>query len=60
VLELKKLRRLVGDGLPVFIGGAGAMTIRSTTARLNTFVGIDLIDLRDKLESLAGGATVTS
>jgi DNA-binding transcriptional MerR regulator/methylmalonyl-CoA mutase cobalamin-binding subunit len=58
VLALKKLRRLVGDGLPVFIGGAGAVTIRRAMDQMNTYIGMGLIEFRDKLESLADGATI--
>jgi DNA-binding transcriptional MerR regulator/methylmalonyl-CoA mutase cobalamin-binding subunit len=58
VLELKKLRRLVGDSLPIFIGGAGAMTIRRAMDRINTYIGMRLIEFRDKLESLSVGEKI--
>jgi DNA-binding transcriptional MerR regulator/methylmalonyl-CoA mutase cobalamin-binding subunit len=54
-LELKKLRRLVGDDLPIFVGGSGAMKIRSSMGRMNTFIGSGLVEFRDMLEKLAGG-----
>ena len=58
VLELRKLLRLVGDDLPVFIGGAGAMTIRGEMDRTNIYIEMDLIEFRDKLESLAGSTGI--
>lgn len=54
VLELKKLRRLIGDNLPIFIGGAGAVSLRNAISHMNSYVGLNLIEFRDKLENLAG------
>jgi DNA-binding transcriptional MerR regulator len=56
VLELKKLSLMIGSGLPIFVGGAGAMTIRSAMGQKNTYIGMGLIEFRDKLKSLASGA----
>lgn len=53
VIELKNLRRLVGDGLPIFIGGAGAMGLGNAIGRINSYVGINLIGFRDTLDVLA-------
>lgn len=58
ILEPKKLRRLVGDGLSMFNGGVGAMKIRSAMGRVNTYIGMGLIEFRDKLESVVGGESV--
>ena len=51
--ELKKLRRLVGSDLPIFIGGPGTEPVRQTLVQINAVSGIDLGEFRDKLEALA-------
>jgi methylmalonyl-CoA mutase cobalamin-binding subunit len=51
--ELKKLRRLVGSDLPIFIGGPGTESVRQTLVQINAVSGIDLGGFRDKLEALA-------
>jgi DNA-binding transcriptional MerR regulator len=53
VVELKKLRRLVGNGLPIFIGGPKAMSIGGIMGRTNTYTGMTLIEFRDELENIA-------
>ena len=51
--ELKKLRRLVGSGLPIFIGGPGTDAVRQTIVHIKAVSGIDLGGFREKLEALA-------
>ena len=51
--ELKKLRRLVGSDLPIFIGGPGTEPVRQTLVQINAVSGIDRGGFRDKLEALA-------
>ena len=51
--ELKKLRRLVGSELPIFIGGPGTEPVRQTIVQINAVSGIDLSGFREKLEALA-------
>ena len=51
--ELKKLRRLVGSELPIFIGGPGTEPVRQTLVQINAVSGIDLGGFREKLEALA-------
>ncbi|WP_372678180.1 MerR family transcriptional regulator [Desulfosarcina sp.] len=51
--ELKKLRRLVGSELPIFIGGPGTKPVRQTIVQINAVAGIDLCGFRAKLEALA-------
>lgn len=53
--ELKKLRRLVGSDLSIFIGGPGAGSVRQVIAQINAVPGNDLGGFREKLESLAQG-----
>jgi DNA-binding transcriptional MerR regulator/methylmalonyl-CoA mutase cobalamin-binding subunit len=51
--ELKKLRRLVGRALPIFIGGPGTETVRPTIVQIKAVSGIDLDGFRKKLDALA-------
>jgi DNA-binding transcriptional MerR regulator/methylmalonyl-CoA mutase cobalamin-binding subunit len=51
--ELKKLRRLVGNDLAIFIGGPGADSARQTIAQIKAVSGIDLGGFREKLDVLA-------
>ena len=51
--ELKKLRRLVGNDLAIFIGGPGADSVRQTIAQIKAVSGIDLGGFREKLDVLA-------
>lgn len=53
--ELIKIRRLVGNGLSIFIGGPGTEAVRKTIEKINAVSGIDLGGFRDKLEDLAKG-----
>jgi methanogenic corrinoid protein MtbC1 len=50
--ELRKLRRLLGSRLPIFIGGAGALAAQKTIEAIGAVVVNDLRLFRDKLESL--------
>jgi len=51
--ELKKIRRLVGNDLSIFIGGAGTESVRKTIMQIRAVSGIDLGGFRDELEALA-------
>jgi DNA-binding transcriptional MerR regulator/methylmalonyl-CoA mutase cobalamin-binding subunit len=51
--ELKKLRRLVGSDLPIFIGGPGTDPMRQTIVQINAISGINLSVFREKLDALA-------
>ncbi|MGD8959402.1 MAG: MerR family transcriptional regulator [Desulfobacteraceae bacterium] len=51
--ELKKLRRLVGRHLPIFIGGSGSDPVRQIIQQINGISGIDLGGFRERLEALA-------
>jgi hypothetical protein len=53
VLELKKVRRLVGAALPIFVGGPGALAVQKTIEQIKGIVSKDLSDFRGKLEALA-------
>jgi methanogenic corrinoid protein MtbC1 len=53
VPELKKLRRLVGDEMVLFIGGPGADALHEVKADIDAIVGVDLTDFRKRLEKLA-------
>jgi DNA-binding transcriptional MerR regulator/methylmalonyl-CoA mutase cobalamin-binding subunit len=51
--ELKKLRRLVGSEMPIFVGGPGTEPVRQTLAQIHTVAGIDMDGFREKLDVLA-------
>jgi DNA-binding transcriptional MerR regulator/methylmalonyl-CoA mutase cobalamin-binding subunit len=51
--ELKKLRRLVGSELTIFIGGPGAGIVRKMKVQIDAIVGVDLTEFRRVLENLA-------
>lgn len=51
--ELKKLRRFLGDDLPVFIGGPGTESVRKIIVQVRGISAGDLESFRDKLEALA-------
>jgi methanogenic corrinoid protein MtbC1 len=53
VPELTKLRRLVGEQLPVFVGGSGSDVVRQLAQRLGLRVIYDLDALRKDLDDLA-------
>lgn len=51
--ELKKLRRLVGNEITIFIGGSGAGAVAKVRAQIDVIVGVDLTEFRMHLEKLA-------
>lgn len=51
--ELKKLRRLVGRDMAIFIGGPGGTSVQNTLSQIEAVHGLDLTEFRDKLEYLA-------
>lgn len=53
ITELKKLRRLVGDELNIFVGGPGAAVFREMKVGIDAIVGVDLTEFRKRLERLA-------
>lgn len=56
VLELKKIRRLAGDGLPIFVGGAGAIAVQNRLDEIGAYLLNDLQQFRDHLEALVGAS----
>ncbi len=56
--EVQLLRRLVGDSLPIFVGGGGAARARKTIRRAHATVCHDLGELRDRLDRLSGAASL--
>jgi DNA-binding transcriptional MerR regulator/methylmalonyl-CoA mutase cobalamin-binding subunit len=49
-LELLRIRRSVGRGMPIFIGGEGVVSVMQTAAEINAVVVDDLTVFRDQLE----------
>lgn len=56
--EIQLLRRLVGDSLPIFVGGGGAVRARRSIPRAHATVCHDLGELRDRLDRLSGAGDV--
>jgi methylmalonyl-CoA mutase cobalamin-binding subunit len=54
--ELQLLRRLVGELLPIFVGGGGAVAARTPIGRIQATVCSDLGELRDQLDRLSSAA----
>jgi len=50
--ELKKLRRLVGKDIAIFIGGPGGASVQNTISQIGAIHGLDLAEFRDRLEEL--------
>ena len=53
ITELKKLRRLVGNELNIFVGGPGAAVLGEMKEGIDAIVGVDLTEFRKRLERLA-------
>mgnify|MGYP000283051757 CR=1 FL=1 len=53
--ELRKLRRLVGSRLPIFVGGFGADIVQQMKLRCGVIVAQDLGEFRKNLERLGEG-----
>ena len=51
--ELKKLRRLVGDRVPIFLGGPGVRLIQGIKEDIKASIGDDMIAFRKQLEGIA-------
>jgi methanogenic corrinoid protein MtbC1 len=51
-IELKKIRRMVGRRMPLFIGGPGVVAVKKTINAINAVVINDLRAFRDRLENL--------
>ena len=51
-IELKKIRRLVGRRVPLFIGGPGVVAAEKTIISINAVIINDLRAFRDLLENL--------
>jgi DNA-binding transcriptional MerR regulator/methylmalonyl-CoA mutase cobalamin-binding subunit len=52
ILELKKIRRMVADDLPVFVGGNGAEVCLQANRDIRAIVVNDLEEFRHRLEDL--------
>jgi DNA-binding transcriptional MerR regulator len=53
LIELQKIRRLVGHRVPLFIGGPGVVAVKKTISSINAVIINDLRAFRDRLENLS-------